>query len=422
MSKKFTQLYKGKTSKLIDLCDSITDCHHSTPKWTDEGKIVIRSFNVKKGKLLLDEVSYTDDASFQERISRSQPTSGDIIITREAPMGEVCIIPQGVECCLGQRLVLIKPNLDKINNQYLLYALLSEYVQIQIGKSDNTGSTVSNLRIPDLKNLRIPLNDKQDKIAAVLSALDAKIELNNRINAELENLAKTIYDYWFVQFDFPNADGKPYKSSGGEMVYVEGGGDRAIPAGWKIGRVSDLFEINPSETLSKGTLSAYIDMSAIPTSGFMTGEIQYKPFNGGMKFRNGDVVIARITPCLENGKTGLITLLKDNEIGFGSTEFIVLRGKNRSLSSFAACLSRSTSFRNFAISNMTGTSGRKRVDAKAIERFSIPIPEDGLISQFEDIVSRYFQLLTINTRENQQLTQLRDWLLPMLMNGQVSIK
>ncbi|TYQ29369.1 restriction endonuclease subunit S [Pseudanabaena sp. UWO311] len=311
---------------------------------------------------------------------------------------------------------------ENFDIDYIYYSLRLELKRL---KEKAQGSQTKFLTMPILEGIALrEINSNiQKKIADVLSALDAKIELNNRINAELESLAKTIYDYWFVQFDFPNADGKPYKSSGGEMVYVDGGGcDRAIPAGWEIGCVSDLFEINPSETLSKGNISAYIDMSAIPTSGFMTGEIQYKPFNGGMKFRNGDVVIARITPCLENGKTGLITLLKDNEIGFGSTEFIVLRGKNRSLSSFAACLSRSTSFRNFAISNMTGTSGRKRVDAKAIERFSIPIPENGLISQFENVVSRYFQLLTINTRENQQLTKLRDWLLPMLMNGQVSIK
>ena len=263
--------------------------------------------------------------------------------------------------------------------KYIFYLLKTLGLQSQ--KSGSGVPTMNRNHLHPLKVLAHLNIDEQKKIAAVLSALDAKIELNNRINAELESLAKTIYDYWFVQFDFPNADGKPYKSSGGKMVYVEEGkGDRAIPVGWEIGRVSDLFEINPSETLSKGTLSTYIDMSAIPTSGFMTGEIQYKQFNGGMKLRNGDVVIARITPCLENGKTGLITLLKDNEIGFGSTEFIILRGKNRSLSSFAACLSRSISFRNFAISNMTGTSGRKRVDAKAIERFSIPLPEDGLIS------------------------------------------
>ena len=236
-----SKFYKGKTSKLIDLCESITDCHHSTPKWTNEGKIVIRNFNIKNGKLLLDEISYTDEATYQERISRSQPYPGDLIITREAPMGEVCIIPDGIECCLGQRLVLIKPNLNKINNKYLLYALLSEYTQKQIQQSNNTGSIVSNLRIPLLKNLDIPLNNNQDKIASILSSLDDKIELNNRINSELENLAKTIYDYWFVQFDFPDENGKPYKSSGGKMVYNQEL-KREIPAGWEVKKLGKILK------------------------------------------------------------------------------------------------------------------------------------------------------------------------------------
>ncbi|MCA6574456.1 MAG: restriction endonuclease subunit S [Pseudanabaena sp.] len=114
-------------------------------------------------------------------------------------------------------------------------------------------STVPGVNRNELHEMSVPfvkVRDQQDKIAAVLSALDAKIELNNRINAELESLAKTIYDYWFVQFDFPNSDGKPYKSSGGEMVYVEEGSDRAIPAGWEIGTLYDLANIAGGSTPS----------------------------------------------------------------------------------------------------------------------------------------------------------------------------
>ena len=140
-----------------------------------------------------------------------------------------------------------------------------------------------------------------------------------------------------------------------------------------------------------------------------------------MKFQNGDVVVARITPCLENGKTALISLLKDNEVGFGSTEFIVIRGKSNTLSAFAAQLSRSTPFRQFAISNMTGTSGRKRIDANTLETFSLPLPQEEILLKYEQMVSACFKKMTINAKENQQLAQLRDWLLPLLMNGQVTV-
>jgi type I restriction enzyme S subunit len=272
----------------------------------------------------------------------------------------------------------------------------------------------------DLK-ITVPKNiDTQQKIAAALSALDAKIELNQRINAELESMAKTLYDYWFVQFDFPNEKGKPYKSAGGKMVWSEEL-KREIPLGWEAGTASDLFTFNPTMSLPRDSIASYLDMGALSTTNFMTEKPEKKQFAGGMKFQNGDIVVARITPCLENGKTGMITLLEDNEIGFGSTEFIVLRGKNRPLSGFGACLSRSDLFRKFAITNMMGTSGRKRVEAKALETFSMVIPPDYLLSKFEEIVTPFFKIATTNTKESQTLTELRDWLLPMLMNGQVEV-
>ena len=261
---------------------------------------------------------------------------------------------------------------------------------------------------------------QQTKIAAVLSALDAKIDCNNRINAELEAMAKTLYDYWFVQFDFPDANGKPYKSSGGKMVY-NATLKREIPAEWRDGLASDLFDFNPSLSLPLSTEASYIDMAALPVTGFMTEAPERKAFSGGMKFQNGDVVVARITPCLENGKTALISLLKNDEIGFGSTEFIVMRGKRMTLSAFASQLSRSTSFRQFAISNMTGTSGRKRIDANTLETFSLPLPPEGIMLKYEKRVGAFFARMTINAKENQQLAQLRDWLLPLLMNGQVTV-
>lgn len=307
----------------------------------------------------------------------------------------------------------------KAEYEFVYYYLKSQYHQL---RSLSSGVR-KNLNSGDIKNFKIRLPQSlrtQKKIASVLSSLDAKIELNNRINTELEAMAKLLYDYWFVQFDFPDADGKPYKSSGGKMVYNEVL-KREIPEGWGDGVASDLFKFNPSLSLSKGSVSSYIDMNALPTTGFMTKSVQKKEFNGGIKFQNGDVVVARITPCLENGKTGLITLLNEDEIGFGSTEFIVLRGKKTTLSSFAACLSRSALFRKYAIANMLGTSGRKRVDAKALEIFSLAIPEESVLTKFEEITRSFFQISTINTKENQQLAELRDWLLPMLMNGQVRV-
>lgn len=286
-----------------------------------------------------------------------------------------------------------------------------------------SGSAQPKLTKDNLNRIELFIHkpEAQRRIASVLSALDEKIALNQRINAELEAMAKKLYDYWFVQFDFPDAEGRPYKSAGGKMVYSEKL-KREIPEGWGVGSANDVLEINPSLSLSTGKSAAYVDMNSLPTEGYMTSQIQQKEFKGGVKFQNGDVVIARITPCLENGKTGLITQLQQNDqIGFGSTEFIVLRGKDFPISSFTACLSRSEYFRKYAIMNMTGTSGRKRVDAKDIALFPMVIPEKKILEKFENLVSPFFKNATANTIQSQHLTQLRDWLLPMLMNGQVAV-
>jgi len=302
---------------------------------------------------------------------------------------------------------------------YVYYALKLELRRL---REKSQGSQTKFLTMPILNN--IGLNNighgEQIVISKVLAKLDKKISLNNKINAELEAMAKLIYDYWFVQFDFPDANGKPYKSSGGKMIYNEAL-KREIPDGWKSGNCSDLFNFNPTLSIKRGMLSSHIDMNALPTSGFMTKKVKKKPFSGGMKFQNGDVVIARITPCLENGKTGLISLLDENEIGFGSTEFIILRGQNFDLRCFGACLARSEKFRRYAISKMTGTSGRKRVNYTALESYEMPIPDEVLLKKFEGIIDPFFKKMTENTKENQELTKLRDWLLPMLMNGQVTV-
>lgn len=321
---------------------------------------------------------------------------------------------------LHQRCYVIYDLDQEYSTKYLYYklkTLTKHFANVFVG------STVPSLRLDHITDLDIefPKLDVQQKIASVLSSLDAKIDLNSSINTRLEAMAKTLYDYWFVQFDFPNEDGKPYKSSGGKMVWSEEL-KREIPKGWEVGELADLFTLNPSISLKVGAISSYIDMDALPTDGFMTKEVQKKAFNGGVKFQNGDLVIARITPCLENGKTGLITLLDSDEVGFGSTEFIVLRGKQKPLSCFAACLSRSELFRKYAIANMTGTSGRKRVEAKLIEKFPLAIPPQFILDRFEKVINPNFQITTVNTKQNQHLSQHRDWLLPMLMNGQVKVQ
>ena len=189
------------TETLESLCELVVDCPHSTPKWTDSGIIVLRNQNIKNGVLDLSNPSFTNEEDYQKRVKRAIPRAGDIVITREAPMGEVCIIPQGLKCCLGQRQVLLRPR-NEVCGEYLFWALQSPYVQHQISWNEGTGTTVSNVRIPVLKGLMIPRYPKTEKKSAyILSTLAKKVELNKQINHTLEQMAQALFKSWFVDFD-----------------------------------------------------------------------------------------------------------------------------------------------------------------------------------------------------------------------------
>ena len=421
--------FYGNTKSLIDLCDSITDCHHSTPKWTNEGKLVIRNFNIKNGKLQLNDLSYTDEENFEERIRRKRPQEGDLIITREAPMGEVCIIPEGLECCLGQRMVLIKPDKNKINGKYLLYALQSEFVQIQIQKSDKTGSIVSNLRIPVLEELRIPVFGTiiENKIGSIMDSIVSKIELNNRINSELEAMAKTLYDYWFVQFDFPNEEGKPYKTSGGAMVWNEEL-NREIPEGWEVKNLGDEIEIQRGVSYT----SKEIEGEGIPMINLNSFKLNgvYKPegiksYSGKYSEKNiaksGDLLIAA-TDVTRNadiiGRAILVPSYYENDLVFSMDIAKII--SNTIPSSYLMMLFNSNHYHNYIKWYASGTIVL-HLNLDGTNRYLTEIPPINLIQKFDILYQQISKRIDNTAIENQKLSSLRDWLLPMLMNGQVKV-
>ncbi|PPT83127.1 hypothetical protein XarzCFBP7410_14150 [Xanthomonas arboricola pv. zantedeschiae] len=171
---------------LGSLCAAIVDCHHSTPMWTDMGALVIRNQNIREGKIDLSMPSFTDEVHFTERTRRATPSFGDLVITREAPMGLVCMIPENLRCCLGQRMVLLRINKNAADSLYILYALLSERVQQTISILGGTGSTVGNLRIPCIKALSIitPSQSEQHAISTALSDMDALLDGLDRLIAK----------------------------------------------------------------------------------------------------------------------------------------------------------------------------------------------------------------------------------------------
>ena len=179
--------------------------------------------------------------------------------------------------------------------------------------------------------------------------------------------------------------------------------------------------LNPKRILAKNHIARSIDMSQLSTSGAFPSGWEMKPYNGGMRFSNGDTLLARITPCLENGKAAFIDFLDENEIAFGSTEYIVLAPMEGVPPEFLYCLTRYPKFVDYAVKNMNGSSGRQRISPETIGQFVLPKLSDSILKKFGDSVRPMFVMMRNNSLESVQLTALRNALLPKLMSDEIDV-
>jgi type I restriction enzyme S subunit len=248
------------------------------------------------------------------------------------------------------------------------------------------------------------------------------------MNETLEAMARALFKSWFVDFDPVRAKaegrdpGLPQSISElfpGAFEETESG---ELPKGWKGIPLPEALEVNPARSLRKGDIAPYLDMANMPTRGHSPDGVVARPFGSGMRFMNGDTLVARITPCLENGKTAYVDFLKDGEIGWGSTEYIGLHPKPPLPTEFAYCLARSEGFRDFAIQSMTGTSGRQRVPAESLSHFLIAVPPPSIAESFGLFVSPLLARASAGVRQSRTLAALRDTLLPKLVSGELRVK
>ena len=327
---------------------------------------------------------------------------------------------------------------------YLLKSLRMEHM--------NADSAVPGLNrnAAHARKITIPPLPEQKAIAHILGSLDDKIELNRRMNETLEAMAQALFKSWFVDFD-PVIDnalaaGNPIPDElkekaairqglGGEQKSLPNDIQRLfpsefayteemgwIPKGWAPQTIDSIIEIDPAINLPKNTVAPFVDMKALPLKGYSVTAINKKPYAGGAKFQNGDVLLARITPCLENGKTAIVDFLDSGQVGFGSTEFIVLRGKAPIPMPFVACLSRNAEFRGHCIKNMVGSSGRQRVQKDCFSKFYLPLPEkDMLLNKFFLLTEKNFEQAYKRSKQSRLLADLRDTLLPRLLSGEICV-
>jgi type I restriction enzyme S subunit len=273
----------------------------------------------------------------------------------------------------------------------------------------------------------VPPPSEQRGIAHILGTLDDKIELNQRMNETLEAMARALFKSWFVDFDPVRAKaegrdpGLPKPLADLFPDSFEDSDLGEIPKGWEVAPLPEVIEVNPSRALRKGDVAPYLDMANMPTRGHSPASLIDRPFGSGMRFVNGDTLVARITPCLENGKTAYVDFLEADQVGWGSTEYIVLRPKPPLQSEFAYCLARGAEFRDFAIQSMTGSSGRQRVPAESLSHFHMVAPPKPIAESFGRLIKPLFARASARAKDSRILAALRDTLLPKLLSGELRV-
>ncbi|MGD9129267.1 MAG: restriction endonuclease subunit S [Candidatus Woesebacteria bacterium] len=379
--------------KSVDVLDKIIDYRGKTPPKTNSGIPLVTAKVVKAGRIDYSNPEYITKETWKNWMTRGLPKKGDVVITTEAPLGEVAQLDTA-NIGLAQRLLTLRGKDGELDNTFLKYYLLS-YIGQQELVSRATGSVVKGIRQSEFRKVRVllPSYDEQLKIASVLGSLDEKIELNRKTNQTLEEMGKALFKNWFV-----------------DSEALEG----AIA-------LESLIELNPRESLKKGETTKYVEMKDLPEQGMWVSSQISKPYKGGSKFRNGDSLMARITPCLENGKSALVSFLEAGELAFGSTEYIVFRPNDNQYREYVYFLVRNEQFRQHAIKSMVGSSGRQRVQIDAIRNYKLKSPQTALIRKFHNSMEPIFQQIKINALENEKLSSIRGSLLPRLMSGKLRV-
>lgn len=345
---------------------------------------------------------------FEEIASRfGAPVEGDLLLTSVGTLGVPYLVKQGEEFYFKDGNLTWFRNFQGFNSKYLFYWLQSPFGKAQLAKS-TIGTSQAAYTIMLLKEMEIdlPPRDAQDSIANTLANYDDLIENNRRRMVLLEEAARQLYQEWFVRLKFP----------GHEHTRIIDG----VPDGWNRLPLPEVIEINPKCKLSDEEMHWWVTMSDLSIDSMVVQNVMMREGRSGSKFQNGDTLLARITPCLENGKTGFVNFMTEGEVGRGSTEFIVLRAKLLT-PEFVYCLARTYHFREHAIKSMIGASGRQRVQESCFDKFSVIVPTPALLDLFTESVEPAFrQIKTLHT-QNQKLKAARDLLLPRLMKGELII-
>ena len=386
---------------LGEIC-KIIDCEHKTAPTQPEGIPLIRTPNIGQGRLDLEDVQRVSEKTYSEWTRRAEPKSGDLIMAREAPVGNVALIPDGLTVCLGQRTVLIRITDSEVEPGYLTYLLNSPAMQAYLQLLSN-GATVGHLNVTDIRKLalpELPERDVQRRVAAVLSAYDDLIENNTRRIALLEHMAEHLYREWFVRMRFPGHK---------QATFVKG-----VPEEWRVVKLGDIA----SFTMGQSPKSEYYNEEGdglpfhqgVGTYGIRFPQTERYCSVVGRKARKGDILFSVRAPV---GRLNMA----DREMIIGRGLAAVRHKKGYTsylLYMLKVAFAREDIIGNGAIFNSVGK--------KELSNFGVYEPPEGIVRRFDEVASNIDQEIATLTQSVETLTKTRNLLLPRLISGKLSVE
>ena len=407
--------------------NDIFDGPHATPQFSDEGPIFLGIDALDDGRLDLSQTRHVTDEVFLDWTRRVVPQGGDLVFSYETRIGQAALIPQGLKCCLGRRLALVRPKTNAVNSQYLLYYFLAPGFQEHLRAHTKPGSTVDRIHLKDFPKfpLVLPPRRYQDAIANLLGSLDDKIELNRRMAATLEEMARALFKSWFVDFDpvRAKADGRdPGLPAATAALFPDAVGEDGLPVGWTSVAFSDLATLDRTSIDPASLRDAIVDHYSLPAFDGNRAPIR-EPASSikslKLSLSAPIVLFSKLNPDTPR----VWTLRCTAKIAVASTEFLALRPSRLSSLTWLTCLLSSDAFVTKAAGMVTGTSkSHQRVQPDSLLRTTWPAPADGVMAAFEQVIAPLHERVDVLLEGARQLAALRDTLLPKLISGELRIK
>jgi type I restriction enzyme S subunit len=389
-----------EVKKAQDCIESIIDYRGKTPKKTVTGIPLITAKVIKGGHIDFSQCEYIADEDYDDWMIRGLPKKGDVVLTTEGPLGEVAQLDDR-KIALAQRIVTLRGKRGVLNNNYLKYYLISSRGQHEL-HSRETGTTVQGIKQSEFKKIDIilPSFSEQTAIAKILSDFDSKIELLQKQNKTLEAIGQAIFKHWFVDFEFPNEEGKPYKSSGGELVFNDELG-KEIPKGWEVGNYKEIVSVSTGKGLKR---DEFVDNGKYPVLGA----------NGELGRADNHLFNERLILTGRVGTLGTVYLVNDKV--WISDNVLISQPLSEENYYFAYF-----TIKKFNIQSLNRGSTQPLITQTDLKNQDVIIPDSRNLKEFHHIICSLFNKIDSNKLQIQSLQKIRDSLLPKLMSGEIRV-